>query len=247
MKKPDKQGEAYFLRVLINRVKGPRSFLEVHTVNGQIYNTFRDTCYALGLLYDDAEYIKGIEEASVADSDIGEGKVGGHNDGKAKIEILDDLLIKKCDDPISSVIQFVYPKILNNIEDTNYFQKMVLLAPTNEIVNELNYFLIESFPGEPVEYLSSDSVSKSDYIDGNVDPTLYFTELLNGLKILGLPNHQLILKVEVLVMLLRNIDQKKGLCNDTRLQVISLCAHLIEVKILMELMLVKEYLFLESL
>ncbi|XP_076930208.1 uncharacterized protein LOC143594905 [Bidens hawaiensis] len=136
--------------------------------------------------------------------DIGEGKVGGPKDGKAKIEI----------------------------PDTDYFQKRVFFAPTNEIVSELNDRLIESFPGEPVEYLSSNSLSKYDYIDGNVDPTLYSTKLLNGLKIPRLPNYQLILKVGVPVMLLKNIDQQKGLCNGTRLQVVSLGAWLIEVKIL---------------
>ncbi|XP_076950680.1 uncharacterized protein LOC143623725 [Bidens hawaiensis] len=164
--------------------------------------------------------------------DIGEGKVGGPNDGTTKIEIPSDLLIEKGNDPITKLIQFVYPDILNNKEDPNYFQQTALLAPTNEVVHEINDHLIESFPGESVEYLSSDSVSKSDYIDGNVDPTLYSTELLNGLKIAGLPNHRLILKVGVPVMLLRNIDQKKGLCNGTRLQVISLGTCVIEVKIL---------------
>ncbi|XP_076953596.1 uncharacterized protein LOC143627717 [Bidens hawaiensis] len=163
--------------------------------------------------------------------DIGEGIVGGPNDGTTKIEIRTDLLIEKCNDPISKLIQFVYPDIFNN-EDLNYFQQRELLAPTNEVVHEINDRLIESFPGEPVEYLSSDSVSKSEYIDGNVDPTLYSTEILNGLKIAGLPNHSLILKLGVPVMLLRNIDQKKGLCNGTRLQVISLGTSVIEVKIL---------------
>ncbi|XP_076885333.1 uncharacterized protein LOC143534816 [Bidens hawaiensis] len=143
--------------------------------------------------------------------DIGEGKVGGPNDGTTKIEIPTDLLIEKCNDPVTKLIQFVYPDILNNKEDPNYFQQGALLAPTNEVVHEINDRLIESFPGESVEYLSSDYVSKSDYIDGNVDPILYSTELLNGLKIAGLPNHRLILKVGVPVMLLRNIDQKKGL------------------------------------
>ncbi|XP_076953595.1 uncharacterized protein LOC143627716 [Bidens hawaiensis] len=61
-------GEAYFLRILINRVKGPKSFEEIRTVNGQTYNTFRDACYALGLLDDDTEYIEGIEEASISGS-----------------------------------------------------------------------------------------------------------------------------------------------------------------------------------
>ncbi|KAM0046532.1 putative DNA helicase Pif1 [Helianthus debilis subsp. tardiflorus] len=38
-------------------------------------------------------------------------------------------------------------------------------------------------------------------------------------KISGLPNHRLVLKVGVPVMLLRNIDQQNGLCNGTRLQI----------------------------
>ncbi|XP_076947969.1 uncharacterized protein LOC143620068 [Bidens hawaiensis] len=107
-----------------------------------------------------------------------------------------------------------------------------MLAPTNDVVHEINDHLLELFPGDPVEYLSSDSVAKSDYINGNVDPILYSTKILNGLKISGLPNHKLMLKVGVPVMLLRNIDKKKGLCSDTRLQVVSLGTHVIEVKIL---------------
>ncbi|XP_052627755.1 uncharacterized protein LOC111912983 [Lactuca sativa] len=57
-------GEAYFLRILLNKVKGPTSFDEIRTVNGETYSSFRDTCYALGLLDDDKEYIDAIKEAS---------------------------------------------------------------------------------------------------------------------------------------------------------------------------------------
>ncbi|CAH1451756.1 unnamed protein product [Lactuca virosa] len=57
-------GEAYFLRILLNKVKGPKSFPDIRTVNGQVCPTFRDACYALGLLEDDREYIDAIEEAS---------------------------------------------------------------------------------------------------------------------------------------------------------------------------------------
>ncbi|CAH1435945.1 unnamed protein product [Lactuca virosa] len=58
-------GEAYFLRILLNKVKGPTSFDEICTVNGETYSSFRDTCYALGLLDDDKEYIDAIKEAKV--------------------------------------------------------------------------------------------------------------------------------------------------------------------------------------
>ncbi|XP_076941351.1 uncharacterized protein LOC143610850 [Bidens hawaiensis] len=57
-------GEAYFLRILLNRVKGPQSFEEICTVNGRLQPSFKDACYSLGLLEDDQEYIEAIEEAS---------------------------------------------------------------------------------------------------------------------------------------------------------------------------------------
>nr|KAJ0212348.1 hypothetical protein LSAT_V11C400186500 [Lactuca sativa] len=57
-------GEANFLRILLNKVKGPTSFDEIRTVKGETYSSFRDACYALGLLDDDNEYIDAIKEAS---------------------------------------------------------------------------------------------------------------------------------------------------------------------------------------
>nr|KAJ0223883.1 hypothetical protein LSAT_V11C200056990 [Lactuca sativa] len=57
-------GEAYFLRILLNKVKGPKCFVDIRTVNGHVCATFREACYALGLLEDDREYIDAIEEAS---------------------------------------------------------------------------------------------------------------------------------------------------------------------------------------
>ena len=43
------------------------------------------------------------------------------------------------------------------------------------------------------------------------------TSFLNDIKCSRIPNHKLTLKVGELLMLLRNIDQAHGLCNDTRL------------------------------
>ncbi|CAH1415436.1 unnamed protein product [Lactuca virosa] len=63
-----KLGEAYFLRILLNKVKGPKSFEEIRTVNGEICSSFKDACYNLGLLDDDKEYIDAIKEASLSGS-----------------------------------------------------------------------------------------------------------------------------------------------------------------------------------
>ena len=59
-----KLGEAYFLRILLNKVKGPTCYEDIRTVNGEICPTFKDACYAMGLLDDDREYIEAINEAS---------------------------------------------------------------------------------------------------------------------------------------------------------------------------------------
>ncbi|XP_020102972.1 uncharacterized protein LOC109720334 [Ananas comosus] len=57
-------GELYFLRMLLNVVKGPRSYVEIRTVNGVTYDTFRSACDAFGLLGDDKEWREAFEEAS---------------------------------------------------------------------------------------------------------------------------------------------------------------------------------------
>lgn len=57
-------GALYYLRVLINRRRGPTSYNDLKTVDGVLYETFQDACYAMGLLDDDKEYIESIREAS---------------------------------------------------------------------------------------------------------------------------------------------------------------------------------------
>ncbi|XP_023751561.2 uncharacterized protein LOC111899896 [Lactuca sativa] len=162
--------------------------------------------------------------------DIGEGKLGGQNDGETVIDISDDILISDPNDPIGSLIEFVYPSILDNYNNTSYFQERAILAPKNEAVQEINDRLLLKFPGDEVEYLSSDSVCQSEFVHDQFDADLYSPDVLNGLKVSGLPNHKLVLKIGVPVMLLRNIDQKNGLCNGTRLQVISLGKRVIEAR-----------------
>ncbi|KAD0066211.1 hypothetical protein E3N88_44838 [Mikania micrantha] len=107
-----------------------------------------------------------------------------------------------------------------------------ILAPTNEVVDEINDQLMSLFPGDVEEYLSSDSICESEHLHEGVDQSLYSPDVLNGIKISGLPNHKLTLKVGVPVMLLRNIDQKNGLCNGTRLKIISLGNRVIEAEVI---------------
>ncbi|XP_035832573.1 ATP-dependent DNA helicase PIF1-like [Helianthus annuus] len=164
--------------------------------------------------------------------DIGEGNVGGMNNGDANLQIPEDLLIKHSSDPISELIEFVYPSLIYHFNEQNYFHQRAILAPTNDVVQEINDRLLSVFPGVEKEYLSSDSICPTEMVNENLDDRLCSPDILNGIKASGLPNHRLVLKVGVPVMLLRNIDQKSGLCNGTRLKVVSLSKRVIQVEII---------------
>ncbi|XP_077242429.1 uncharacterized protein LOC143882934 [Tasmannia lanceolata] len=57
-------GESFYLRMLLNIVKGPQNFEEIRTVNGVIHDTFKSACYSLGFLDGDKEWHDAINEAS---------------------------------------------------------------------------------------------------------------------------------------------------------------------------------------
>nr|KAJ0195533.1 hypothetical protein LSAT_V11C700361030 [Lactuca sativa] len=117
----------------------------------------------------------------------GEGKVSGLNDGEAIIDVPDDILINDPHDPIGSLIEFVYPSILEKFNGTSYFQERAILAPKNEVVQQINDRLLALFPGDEVEYLSSDTLCQSKFVHDQFDPNLYSPDILNGLKVSGLP------------------------------------------------------------
>ncbi|XP_074356544.1 uncharacterized protein LOC141696284 [Apium graveolens] len=58
-------GERFYMRMLLNFVKGSTSFECIRTINGVTYITFKAACYALGLLDDDREWIDCLSEAAV--------------------------------------------------------------------------------------------------------------------------------------------------------------------------------------
>ncbi|CAH9106093.1 unnamed protein product, partial [Cuscuta epithymum] len=61
---PPGSGESYYLRCILNLKRGATSFADLRTVDEVCYETYRDTCYALGLLDDDREYVEGFTESS---------------------------------------------------------------------------------------------------------------------------------------------------------------------------------------
>ena len=147
------------------------------------------------------------------------------------IEISKTLMLHNGEKQIERLAADVYPNLETSYHDRNYIMKRAILTPKNDTVHQLNMLLMEKIPGEAKEYLSSDSIE----MDGEPDETtdlLYPTEFLNSLKFPGLPDHCLKLKIGSPVMLIRNMNQKEGLCNGTRLIVTRLGSRVIEAEIL---------------
>ncbi|XP_025702793.1 uncharacterized protein [Arachis hypogaea] len=61
---PRGNGEDYYLRLLLNIQKGCTSFEDLCIDDGIAHSSFKEACYALGLLQDDNEFIDAIIEAS---------------------------------------------------------------------------------------------------------------------------------------------------------------------------------------
>ena len=58
----------------------------------------------------------------------------------------------------------------------------------------------------------------------------YPVEFINSLEVNGLPQHKLTLHIGCPVILLRNLDSNAGLCNGTRMEVISYSNYIVKCK-----------------
>jgi hypothetical protein len=60
---PPSTGELYYLRMMLTVTKGPLCYEDIKKVAGIQLKTFRETCFAMGFLGDDKEFISAIKEA----------------------------------------------------------------------------------------------------------------------------------------------------------------------------------------
>ncbi|XP_057452941.1 uncharacterized protein LOC130744804 [Lotus japonicus] len=147
-------------------------------------------------------------------------------DDDSNIEIPSDLLVRESNNPLLELVNFTYPDVVANLKNHAYFEQRALLAPTLESIEEVNNFMLSMIPGEETKYLSYDTPCRSDE-DSDIDAEWFTSEFLNDVKCYGIPNHRIVLKVGVPLMLIRNLDQSAGLCNGTRLMVTALTSYII--------------------
>ena len=126
---------------------------------------------------------------------------------------------------LPALISEIYPNIQNGctLSDDHFLERSIL-CPRNIEVNEINALVIQSFPGDMTNFHSVDTASTS-----NEDLSEYPVEYLNSLDIPGMAPSHLQLKIGVPLMLLRNLDAGKGLCNGTRLRLLNISNWVLQV------------------
>ncbi|UYV67820.1 hypothetical protein LAZ67_5002140, partial [Cordylochernes scorpioides] len=106
-----------------------------------------------------------------------------------------------------------------------------ILCPTNEDTFQINNALLDKLGGTFHHYVSIDFIDiQSDNLEQ--DQLNYPVEFLNLITLSGMPQHKLNIKVGAIVILLKNVNTKRGLCNGTRMIVTELKTNLIYCEVL---------------
>ncbi|KAL8124283.1 hypothetical protein AgCh_012074 [Apium graveolens] len=167
---------------------------------------------------------------------IGEGTMS--HDGDNLISLADDeILIPEmfCDVQnkifVQNMISSTYPNFEGNRSKAFYLRERAILTPTNQTVGQLNSIIVDRLPGEIFSYVSLDVVE--DFGGTQQELNVAFpVEYLNSVSLPGLPLHEMKLKVGVVVMLIRNLNQILGLCNGMQMIVKQYLKYCVECEVI---------------
>lgn len=100
-------------------------------------------------------------------------------------------------------------------QTADFWSQRAIVTPRHVCVDYLNELMLARLPGDDIELLSADVIELGDR--GAAEIT---SDFLNAQNPAGMPPHVLKLKLGAVVILLRNLDRRRGLVNGTRLKVI---------------------------
>ncbi|GJV08193.1 ATP-dependent DNA helicase PIF1-like protein [Tanacetum coccineum] len=113
---------------------------------------------------------------------------------------------------VLATVEETYPDFTTRQSDDEYLKERAILTPRNNDADAINAYMFKKLEGESVTYNSADEIFKA-LTDTLNQQDLYPFELLNSLNFSGMPPHALCLKIELPIMLLRNVNPSQGLCN----------------------------------
>ncbi|KAL3634028.1 hypothetical protein CASFOL_021082 [Castilleja foliolosa] len=166
---------------------------------------------------------------------IGDGLVGepDMNDPQntCRIQIPPQYLIRATEKRLHALISFIYDDFILNNPSADNLSTRAIVCPTNDTSDDINKAVLGLTPGDCKVYTSYDVMVTHGGSHADTE-ALYPQEYLNQLTFPGIPPHELTLKINAPIILIRNINQTLGLCNGTRLIVSQLLPRIIEAQII---------------
>ena len=124
------------------------------------------------------------------------------------------------------LINNIFDNIETKYNEPKYFTNRGILCANNKTVESMNNEILKLIPEDEINYFSTNT-SAIDELN-----SLYPVEFLNEYHSSSLPLHELSLKKNTVIMLLRNININQGLCNGTKLIIKNFKQHVIEAEII---------------
>ncbi|XP_036151272.1 ATP-dependent DNA helicase PIF1-like [Monomorium pharaonis] len=155
--------------------------------------------------------------------DLGDGKLN---------DINDNIQIPECciASPNANIVTDIYGELIQK-KEFNKVAKCAILSGRNKDVDEINKQVVELLNITEERIYTSVDIAENNRDNGDIGESL-LPEYLNSLSPPSLPPHELRLRPNSIVMLIRNLNINEGLCNGTRLMIIELANHLLKCKIL---------------
>ncbi|GJV25428.1 DNA helicase [Tanacetum coccineum] len=167
--------------------------------------------------------------------DVGNGEIGypdkDYGEDTFRITVPQEYCIAPGEQGLSQLIDFIYDDATLKTPTADTFQEKAIVCPKNDAADAVNAKILASVEGVTKTYLSKDEAIQMGRETSETE-MLYPLEYLNTITFPGFPPHELQLKVGSPIMLLRNVNLSGGLCNGTRMIVISLMSKLIEAQII---------------
>lgn len=156
---------------------------------------------------------------------VGDGKLNDNNDNLSLHHFPNYCIAQ----PETDIVDDIYGEIFRNKQYRKSISYAILSA-RNADVNEINEKVVNLLDETSEKiYTSTDSTENCDNT-GFID-TLQ-PEYLNSLCPPSLPPYELKLRINCIIMLIRNLNVSEGLCNGTRLLILDLSNNLLKCEIL---------------
>eukprot|EP00794_Sanderia_malayensis_P013295 gene13295-biopygen10606 len=149
-------------------------------------------------------------------------------DDQDQINLPQQICIKSFQNLMNSIYPQAESADAHLLLDPNTMSERCCLTPKNEFSHHIKELILQRLPTPRKHYLSIDKVETDDPEEAAAYPMVFLNAQTPG----GMPLHSLQLKVGATIILLRNINPVKGLCNGTQLIVRDLKRHIITAEII---------------